>query len=141
MAAILNLTITMVGSDIAYCKVVGGDSRNEITQIYAFQSGYTVPVENSYTGLEIYIQPCDSSGNFVSATWSNYSSGTPGGNSTIKLPAQGIDTTVNFSGTVTSSSSSGGGGDSGETGCEGNCHCGTGYIHLWQRSVWQTHVA
>lgn len=119
MAAILNLTITMVGSDIAYCRVVGGD-RNEITKVYSSQSGQRVSVENKYTGLEIYIQPCDSSGKFVSATWSNYSIGTPGSNSTIKLPAQDIDTPLTFLGTITSGSSSSGGGDSGEPGGGGS---------------------
>ena len=108
MATTLNLTITMIGSDIAYCKVIAGNI-DEIIRIYSSQSGHTVSVNNNYSGYDIYIQPCDNSGNFVSATWSNYSSGTPSGNSTIVLPS----TTTTFSGTITSSSSSGGGGDSG----------------------------
>lgn len=108
MATTLNLTITMIGSDIAYCKVIAGNI-GEIIKIYSSQSGYTVPANNNFPGYDIYIQPCDNSGNFVSATWSNYSSGTPSGNSTIVLPS----TTTTFSGTITSSSSSGGGGDSG----------------------------
>ena len=108
MATTLNLTITMIGSDIAYCKVIAGNI-GEIIKIYSSQSGYTVPANNNFPGYDIYIQPCDNSGNFVSATWSNYSSGTPSGNSTIVLPS----TTTTFSGIITSSSSSGGGGDSG----------------------------
>ena len=108
MATTLNLTITMIGSDIAYCKVIAGNI-DEIIRIYSSQSGHTVSVNNNYSGYDIYIQPCDNSGNFVSATWSNYSSGTPSGNSTIVLPS----TTTTFSGTITSSSSSGGVGDSG----------------------------
>ena len=108
MATTLNLTITMIGSDIAYCKVIAGNI-GEIIRIYSSQSGYPVSVNNNYSGYDIYIQPCDNSGSFVPATWSNYSSGTPSGNSTIVLPS----TTTTFSGTITSSSSSGGGGDSG----------------------------
>lgn len=108
MATTLNLTITMIGSDIAYCKVIAGNI-GEIIRIYQSQSGHTVSVNNNYSGYDIYIQPCDNNGSFVSATWSNYSSGTPSGNSTIVLPS----TTTTFSGTITSSSSSGGGGDSG----------------------------
>ena len=108
MATTLNLTITMIGSDIAYCKVIAGNI-GEIIKIYSSQSGHTVSANNNFPGYDIYIQPCDNSGNFVSATWSNYSSGTPSGNSTIVLPS----TTTTFSGTITSSSSSGGGGDSG----------------------------
>ena len=108
MATTLNLTITMIGSDIAYCKVIAGNI-GEIIKIYSSQSGYTVPANNNFPGYDIYIQPCDNNGSFVSATWSNYSSGTPSGNSTIVLPS----TTTTFSGTITSSSSSGGGGDSG----------------------------
>lgn len=108
MATTLNLTITMIGSDIAYCKVIAGNI-GEIIQIHSSQSGRTVSVNNNYSGYDIYIQPCDNNGSFVSATWSNYSSGTPSGNSTIVLPS----TTTTFSGTITSSSSSGGGGDSG----------------------------
>lgn len=108
MATTLNLTITMIGSDIAYCKVIAGNI-GEIIRINQSQSGHTVSVNNNYSGYDIYIQPCDNSGSFVSATWSNYSSGTPSGNSTIVLPS----TTTTFSGTITSSSSSGGGGDSG----------------------------
>ena len=108
MATTLNLTITMIGSDIAYCKVIAGNI-GEIIQIHSSQSGHTVSVNNNYSGYDIYIQPCDNNGSFVSATWSNYSSGTPSGNSTIVLPS----TTTTFSGTITSSSSSGGGGDSG----------------------------
>ena len=108
MATTLNLTITMIGSDIAYCKVIAGNI-DEIIRIYQSQSGHTVSVNNNYSGYDIYIQPCDNSGSFVSATWSNYSSGRPSGNSTIVLPS----TTTTFSGTITSSSSSGGGGDSG----------------------------
>ena len=108
MATTLNLTITMIGSDIAYCKVIAGNI-DEIIRIYSSQSGHTVSVNNNYSGYDIYIQPCDNSGSFVSATWSNYSSGRPSGNSTIVLPS----TTTTFSGTITSSSSSGGGGDSG----------------------------
>lgn len=108
MATTLNLTITMIGSDIAYCKVIAG-TVGEIIRIYQSQSGRTVSVNNNYSGYDIYIQPCDNNGSFVSATWSNYSSGTPSGNSTIVLPS----TTTTFSGTITSSSSSGGGGDSG----------------------------
>lgn len=108
MATTLNLTITMIGSDIAYCKVIAGNI-DEIIRIQSSQSGHTVSVNNNYSGYDIYIQPCDNSGSFVSATWSNYSSGTPSGNSTIVLPS----TTTTFSGTITSSSSSGGGGDSG----------------------------
>lgn len=108
MATTLNLTITMIGSDIAYCKVIAGNI-DEIIRIYQSQSGRTVSVNNNFSGYDIYIQPCDNSGNFVSATWSNYSSGRPSGNSTIVLPS----TTTTFSGTITSSSSSGGGGDSG----------------------------
>ena len=86
MATTLNLTITMIGSDIAYCKVIAGNI-GEIIRIYSSQSGHTVSVNNNYSGYDIYIQPCDNSGNFVSATWSNYSSGTPSGNSTIVLPS------------------------------------------------------
>ena len=108
MATTLNLTITMIGSDIAYCKVIAGNI-GEIIKIYSSQSGYTVPANNNFPGYDIYIQPCDNNGSFVPATWSNYSSGTPSGNSTIVLPS----TTTTFSGTITSSSSSGGGGDSG----------------------------
>ena len=108
MATTLNLTITMIGSDIAYCKVIAG-TVGEIIRISSSQSGHTVSVNNNYSGYDIYIQPCDNNGSFVSATWSNYSSGTPSGNSTIVLPS----TTTTFSGTITSSSSSGGGGDSG----------------------------
>ena len=108
MATTLNLTITMIGSDIAYCKVIAGNI-GEIIRIYSSQSGHTVSVNNNYSGYDIYIQPCDNNGSFVPATWSNYSSGTPSGNSTIVLPS----TTTTFSGTITSSSSSGGGGDSG----------------------------
>ena len=108
MATTLNLTITMIGSDIAYCKVIAGNI-DEIIRIQSSQSGHTVSVNNNYSGYDIYIQPCDNSGSFVSATWSNYSSGRPSGNSTIVLPS----TTTTFSGTITSSSSSGGGGDSG----------------------------
>lgn len=108
MATTLNLTITMIGSDIAYCKVIAGNI-DEIIRIYSSQSGRTVSVNNNYSGYDIYIQPCDNNGSFVSATWSNYSSGRPSGNSTIVLPS----TTTTFSGTITSSSSSGGGGDSG----------------------------
>lgn len=108
MATTLNLTITMIGSDIAYCKVIAGNI-DEIIRIYSSQSGHTVSVNNNYSGYDIYIQPCDNSGSFVSATWSNYSSGRPSGNSTIVLPS----TITTFSGTITSSSSSGGGGDSG----------------------------
>lgn len=108
MATTLNLTITMIGSDIAYCKVIAGNI-DEIIRIYQSQSGHTVSVNNNYSGYDIYIQPCDNNGSFVSATWSNYSSGRPSGNSTIVLPS----TTTTFSGTITSSSSSGGGGDSG----------------------------
>ena len=108
MATTLNLTITMIGSDIAYCKVIAGNI-GEIIRIYSSQSGHTVSVNNNYSGYDIYIQPCDNNGSFVPATWSNYSSGTPSGNSTIVLPS----TTATFSGTITSSSSSGGGGDSG----------------------------
>ena len=108
MATTLNLTITMIGSDIAYCKVIAGNI-GEIIKIYSSQSGHTVSANNNYSGYDIYIQPCDNNGSFVPATWSNYSSGTPSGNSTIVLPS----TTTTFSGTITSSSSSGGGGDSG----------------------------
>lgn len=108
MATTLNLTITMIGSDIAYCKVIAGNI-GEIIRIQSSQSGHTVSVNNNYSGYDIYIQPCDNNGSFVPATWSNYSSGTPSGNSTIVLPS----TTTTFSGTITSSSSSGGGGDSG----------------------------
>lgn len=108
MATTLNLTITMIGSDIAYCKVIAGNI-DEIIRIYQSQSGRTVSVNNNFSGYDIYIQPCDNNGSFVPATWSNYSSGTPSGNSTIVLPS----TTTTFSGTITSSSSSGGGGDSG----------------------------
>ena len=108
MATTLNLTITMIGSDIAYCKVIAGNI-DEIIRINSSQSGRTVSVNNNFSGYDIYIQPCDNNGSFVPATWSNYSSGTPSGNSTIVLPS----TTTTFSGTITSSSSSGGGGDSG----------------------------
>ena len=113
MATTLNLTITMIGSDIAYCKVIAG-TVGEIIRIYSSQSGHTVSVNNNYSGYDIYIQPCDNSGSFVSATWSNYSNGTPSGNSTIVLPSA----TTTFSGTITSSSSSGGGGDSGGGGSQ-----------------------
>ena len=54
MATTLNLTITMIGSDIAYCKVIAGNI-DEIIRIYSSQSGHTVSVNNNYSGYDIYI--------------------------------------------------------------------------------------
>ena len=54
MATTLNLTITMIGSDIAYCKVIAGNI-DEIIRIYQSQSGHTVSVNNNYSGYDIYI--------------------------------------------------------------------------------------